>query len=146
MKTTIALVLRPGEKNEAVADKLRQMDKRCFPSDEPTDIEDIWWWIVYRGKTPAGYAGLQQTANKTEKTGFLCRAGVLPEHRGHGLHRTLIRARMRYAKQAGMKQLVTYTAIGNYASINGLVDRGFRLYHPDWPWAGKDRTYLLLRF
>jgi GNAT superfamily N-acetyltransferase len=71
---------------------------------------------------------------------YLCRAGVLPAHRGQGLQKRLIRARIQVAKEKGMNWLVTDTN-DNPASGNSLIACGFKLFEPTVPWAANGAIY-----
>jgi GNAT superfamily N-acetyltransferase len=117
-----------------------KMEQVCF-NDESLDEDDarehIWFVAFVNGK-PAGYAGLKTWDGFT---GFLSRAGVLPEFRGLGLQKRLIKSRQRYAKRIGIRWLVTYTAIDSAASQNSLISCGYRPYRPEYPWAGAEWIY-----
>ena len=98
------------------------LDEICFPTDERVNTGDSLWWIVWRGKKPVAYAGLRPCKNPQNKgMGFFCRAGVVPEHRGRGLQKRLIRVRERAARRLGLKEVVTYCALWNCASINSMI-------------------------
>lgn len=58
------------------------------------------------------------------------RVGVLPEARGHGLQRRLLRARERYAKSNGYKGCLTYTANWNTPSLLNILQSGYTIYDP----------------
>jgi GNAT superfamily N-acetyltransferase len=111
-------------------------DKICLPGDEPytprpTDL--LWGALTPEGEL-AGYGALTPD-------GYLVRAGVLPKHRGHGLQRRLIQARVTAARRLRIPLLWTYTIPGNPASINNLIRCGFRAYDPEWAWVGDDVIY-----
>lgn len=118
--------------NEGVRCLLNQLDRACFPADELCD-KDGDWWIVYDGKTPVGYAGLKPS-NRIVAAGYLCRVGVLPDHRGCGLQARLIRARLRAARKKGWHTVYSDT-YNNLPSANNLIRAGFRLYWPEVPWS-----------
>ena len=100
------------------------MDALCFPG-EALDLlpPGSRWWIGSLGGVPVCYAGAYGTGKKWSLT----RAGVLAEHRGHGLQRRLVRARERHARRRGAKQVSSYTHAGNYPSANNLIACGYRL-------------------
>lgn len=83
--------------------------------------------------TPIGFAMLKPSF-RWQKTGYLARAGVLTDHRGHGLQLRLIRARIKLARTLGYEWLISET-IDNPQSANNLVSAGFRAWHP----AANDR-------
>lgn len=115
------------------------MDANCFPDDDPADgLDEGYWWIARRGDEPAAYAGM-----KPQGWGmvYLCRAGVMPAHRGHGLQSRLLRARCAYARSLGMTAAITDTTMTNRPSANNLIRAGFTLYRPTWQWATPESLY-----
>ena len=121
---------------------IRTLEQACFPADEPYDISGSIWWVAKVGDFPIAYAGLKPLPMEPE-IGFLCRAGVLSNYRGHGLQRKFLKAREREAKKIGIKQLITYTVVDNYPSIVNLISQGYRFYSPANPWAGKEAKSVL---
>lgn len=101
------------------------------------------WWIALNGKEPAGYAGMIPSV-RVANAGYLCRAGVLPKFRGHGLQKKLIRLRVAHAKRLGWSVVFSDT-IENPASGNSLIACGFRLYYPDKPYGSDGALYWRLR-
>ncbi len=51
---------------------------------------------------------------------------VVPSHRGRGLQRRLIRARLHYARRKGARRVVAWVLARNCYSLNNLVEVGFR--------------------
>jgi L-amino acid N-acyltransferase YncA len=119
------------------------LDQECFPSDHRPALENSLWWVVWRGREPVGYAGLRVCEGAPNLgLGFLSRAGVVAKHRGKGLQKRLIRAREAEARALGLKELVTYVAHWNCASINSLAACGYKHYRPATKWGGKEAVYL----
>lgn len=114
------------------------LDLTTLPGDEPYEKAGSVWWIVYDGKTPVGYAGIKRWGSTMA---FLCRAGVLKEYRGRGLHARLLRVREAWAKRLGLKTLITYTAPFNLQSANNLIRSGFILYTPEENWGVENALY-----
>lgn len=114
------------------------LDLSTLPGDEPYDKVGSVWWIAYEGKTPVGYAGIKRWGSTMA---FLCRAGVLKEYRGRGLHARLLRVREAWAKRLGLKTLITYTAPFNLQSANNLIRAGFVLYKPEEEWGVEHALY-----
>jgi len=146
---TVRLEYRPGDKNDHLAEVIRRLDEKCFP-DKDVHREPFgttWWWIA-RDKTngsPVGYAGLRYLT-KPDDCAYFCRAGVIASHRGQGLQKRLIRARVAYARRQGWSGVLTYTSADNYPSANSLVSQGFRLYSPSFAWSGREMLYFRLLF
>ena len=117
---------------------LARLQKQCLPHDDPISTTTGFWWIVYSEEgVPVAFAGLVRSRRWSD-CGYLCRAGVLPAHRGHGLQKKLIRVRIRQARALGWNWLITDT-YDNPASSNSLIARGFKLFDPTNPW-GADKT------
>ena len=138
---SIRLELRPDKKwNSDLATIVSDMDSVCFPGEpiSPVKFKATYWWIVRCKNKPIGYAGLRLVDEGDDKLGFLCRVGVLPDFRGHGLQKRLINSRVSFAKRVGCSAVLTYAYKENYPSINSLVSRGFRMYSPSYAWAGRD--------
>lgn len=103
----------------------------AFPILPQDAIDKGWWWLVYLGKEPVGFAGL--TKSDYENCGYLKRAGVDHKHRGQGLQRRLIRVRLRKAKLLGFSRVVTETT-DTVHSANNLAAEGFKLFDPPHRW------------
>lgn len=132
----MAITIRKVKKINLVA----LLDAQVFDyeQDSPVALEGVHWWVAFDKETPVAYAGVKITS---ERVAFLCRAGVLPSHRGKGLQAKLIRVRVAWAKRQGVKQVITYTVLDNPASSNNLIRCGFRLYTPEWKWVGNEALY-----
>jgi GNAT superfamily N-acetyltransferase len=114
-------------------ERISGLDHICFPGDAPYNpVGSLWWVITSEGKDVA-FAGIKPLK---EGYGFLCRAGVLKSHQGQGLHRRLLRVRLRAAKRLGMKGVITYTVSTNPKSMNNLIKAGLTLYNPAYRYAG----------
>lgn len=115
------------------------MHKQVFKGNDVYPLGDAEWWIVWDGNLKSiGFAGLR--LSPLEGIGYLCRAGVLPCARGHGLQKRLIRVRERYAREHDLSALVTDT-IFNPVSSNHLIDCGYRLFSPACPWGNDGSLY-----
>lgn len=121
--------------------RLRWAHDVCFPADDEPDWSAAVWWLLVAGQDCLGFAGIQPSA-RWRDTGYLVRAGVLPEFRGRGLQCHLIDLRLRYARrERGWRWAITATAAGNHASANSLIARGFKLYEPSRPWLANGALY-----
>lgn len=108
-------------------DLVRKLHTRIFPGDAFYESTSNVYWLLYCTGEPVGFC---QATDWSEKVLFLSRAGILPEHRGKNLQIRLIRVRVKYAKAAGFKKIVTYAASNNPASANNLARAGFLIYNP----------------
>ena len=107
---------------------LHWLQLEALPGDVPMDTSLGHWWVAYDGTHPVAFAGLT-ASQQFIGAGYLCRAGVLPSHRGQGLQRRLITVRERKARRLGMTSLVTDT-FNNPPSGNNLIRAGFLLHTP----------------
>lgn len=111
-------------------DTVHELDRACFPSDKAMledELNKSVWWIAYADKEPVGFAGL--TPDEEARKGFMIRAGVLPEARGAGIQRRLIRARVAYCTKQDFTRIYTYVWAGNIASMKSVVRSGFVPYY-----------------
>jgi GNAT superfamily N-acetyltransferase len=123
-----------------IQNKLSVLQKKCLPSDTPSDTNFGYWWIVYDALNfPCAFAGLIRSV-RWANVGYLCRAGVLSSHRGQGVQKRLIRARIRQARALGWEWLITDTH-ENPASANSLIATGFKMYDPLQPWGATQTLY-----
>jgi GNAT superfamily N-acetyltransferase len=133
-------IKRVNTLNPLAVDQLSTLQKICLPYDKPYDTSTGDWWIIYDAHGVAcAFAGLVPS-HRWSDTGYLCRAGVIPTHRGYGLQKKLIRARVRQARALNWNWLVTDT-YHNPASSNSLIAIGFKMFEPTIPWGAKGTLY-----
>jgi GNAT superfamily N-acetyltransferase len=133
------MIKRVDIRKQSVQDKLLALQESCLPYDEPVDTNFGCWWVASENGVDIGFAGLTRTQSWSD-CGYLCRAGVVPDARGKGLQKQLIRIRIRQAKTLGWKWLVTDTT-DNLASSNSLIACGFKMFKPTRPWGFKNTLY-----
>jgi GNAT superfamily N-acetyltransferase len=133
------MITRSDICKESVQCRLSELQNLCLPYDTPIDTNFGSWWIVVEDGRDIGFAGLTRTVSWID-CGYLCRAGVVPEARGQGLQKKLIKVRIRKAKELGWNWLVTDTRF-NPASANSLIACGFKMFEPTKPWGCKDTLY-----
>lgn len=121
---------------------LSRLQKECLPEDEPLDPHGGgWWWIITaRFGLPVAFASMHLKFDRKGPNAYLTRSGVLEAHRGHGLQKRLIRARITAAARYNLKTLVT-TTFENGPSGNSLIACGFRLFEPDATWMSPGTNY-----
>lgn len=124
-----------------IKEEITFLHKVCFAAGGVEETDTGWWWIVYdESNRPVAFAGMK-ASNWYDDRIYLCRSGVHPDHRGHGLQRKLIHTRLRKARALGFKTAVTDTIHGNHHSANNLIACGFRMFQPEWAWALSDSSY-----
>jgi GNAT superfamily N-acetyltransferase len=124
------------EKGEAI---LRYLQLETLPYDTPCETHEGWWWVAFDGGLPVAFAGLKCSLS-IPGGGYLCRAGVLPSHRGRGLQGRLLASRERMARKLGMGALVSDT-FDNPHSTNNLIKAGFRAFDPPHPYGATGTNY-----
>jgi len=133
------MLKRVDIRKESVQLRLAELQRICLPYDQPLDTNFGSWWIASQDGRDVGFAGLVRTVSWTD-CGYLCRAGVIPSHRGQGLQKKFIYVRIRQAKALGWKWLVSDTT-ENPASANSLIRCGFKMFEPSKPWGFKNTLY-----
>lgn len=129
---------------------LNKMELMCYPEIKsghlyPYQKDSAEWWFAYNNEgKPKGFAG----AKFWEPDNYvcLCLAGVVPDARGKGIQKKLIRARVNWARNIESKGVYTYTSRWNYASANNLMQCGFKLFEPSYRWGLKDGLYWYVDF
>jgi RimJ/RimL family protein N-acetyltransferase len=124
---------------DSVNAEILRLDKILFSEDQPVDPSGGWWWIIRDAKgKPVAFGGLRGCKHPSNRgLAYMIRSGVLTKHRGKGLQKVLIKARIAMASRHGYKEIVTYVLDWNLASANSLIACGFRLYTPESKYAGK---------
>jgi RimJ/RimL family protein N-acetyltransferase len=133
------MIKKVDSDREDIRFTLNTLDRACFPADELCSKDDHWWMAYNDEGVAVGFAGLRDLDEPG--MGYLCRVGVLWEARGNGLQKRFIRARLAYARKIGLKAVVTDTTVDSLASMNNLINCGFRLYGPANPWARPESLY-----
>lgn len=125
-----------------IAAQIARLHLVAFPGEVPIRTDGGWWWLAWNGANdrPIGFAGLWPSS-RFAQTGYLCRAGVAPSHRGNGLQKRLVRVRERKARQLGWHWMLTDTVPSNPASSNTLIACGYRTYVPTRPWCVNGAIY-----
>lgn len=120
-------------------DLIKKLDGIYFDDDERGNFA-FWtnWVISVEGKT-AGYCSAV-LVDKGDAV-FLARAGVLNDFRGQGVQRASVNHRIRWGRRHGAKIALTYVHPDNYRSWVNLVKTGFKIYTPDFAFAGREFFY-----
>lgn len=113
----------------------------------PTTFIGMSWWIAFvvadGVEQPVGCASMCHSAIE-EGSFYLARAFVGADHRGQGLQRKLIQARVGRAKELKGSH-VTSDTYDNPPSTNNLIACGFRAYRPGSAWRGEGTMYWRLK-
>ena len=108
---------------------IAQMDVVCFPIDTPAEFAGANWFIGWDGDRPAAYCAWK-IVDHDEPVGFHYRGGVMPDWRGRGLQRQMLRLREAEMREQGIARAVTYTDADGAASMRNLIAEGYRPYVP----------------
>lgn len=122
-------------------DTVKLLHNKILPTDEYQESDVLW--LLYFNNEPVGFCGVK---NLKHNICYFSIAGILPQHRGKGLHKRLISVRKRYAKASGALCLITYTIISNPCSYNNLQNSGFKLYEPEYKYHGDNCLYWIIEF
>lgn len=123
------------------ADELDALHRETFNDGTPiADFTEGYWWIAFDELVlPAAFIGIRQSILGPH-TGYFIRVGVLPEHRGQGLQRRLMRAMHQKARKVGWVRIVSDTR-NNPHSANNIIAAGYRMFNPEPPWGFTDACY-----
>jgi GNAT superfamily N-acetyltransferase len=114
-------------------EECEQLFTRFFPGCIKPRQDSVWWVAIELAQRDEIVAFASARLIE-DGSAIFNSAGVLREHRGHGLQRRLIRARVAWAKRQGCPHAVTYTATDNATSANSLIASGFKQLELDKPW------------
>jgi GNAT superfamily N-acetyltransferase len=118
---------------------IHKLKHTCFDKDSlSNDLSYTYWWVVWHGKEPAGFCGVQRFGGGGA---FLSLAGVLPAYRGYGLQKRMVRVRERFCRGLGDDTMYSYTATFSAASMCSLISCGYRPYESETEWAGDEFVY-----
>jgi len=132
---TIKVFNRGKVLNPNLYEKLKELDYKVFfgCNDEFKTNRD--WWVITSGNTIIGYCG----CGFLEGVCIFVRAWVHKDYRGQGLQKKMIKLRIKSAYDCYIA--ITYTTTDNYPSANSLISQGFKLYSPEYAYAGRDMLY-----
>lgn len=108
----------------------------AIPADLETD--DPLVWLAYDGEHAIGFAVL--VCNSAGEW-HLRMSGVLPEYQRQGILVRMLRARLRWARRNGAREVLTYTRPDNAESMRALIRCGLRPYRPSVAYAGEWFVY-----
>lgn len=119
---------------------IKKLHKKMFPSDFfPEEDHNSHYWIAKKNNRNVGFS-VARILDEGD-TMFLARAGVYESHEGNKLHRRMIRTRERFAKRIHCKVIVTYALLFNTLSMVNLLKEGYRIYIPEYNYAGDEFLY-----
>ncbi len=120
---------------------LEALFRRTFPGRDMIPFDGHWYLVtVEPDNQPAAFAAWCPSKH-VEGAAYMSRCGVLPLHRGKGLHGWMLAARERSAEAAGFRVLVSCANRDNPASCNNFIEAGYRVFWPQVPWDDERAVY-----
>ena len=132
---TIKVFTRSEVLNPNLYEELRELDYKVFANCNDEFKSNRDWWVILSGNQIVAYCGCAFV----EGLCIFVRAWVRKEYRGHGLQKKMIKLRIKAAYDCHIA--ITYTTIDNYPSANSLISQGFKLYSPEYAYAGREMLY-----
>lgn len=111
-----------------------------FPPLELRHLRSGYWWIARVHDLAVGFCGMVPMV-PFPRVGYLKRAYVVPEHRGHGLQARFLMVRQHKAHQLGWIKLVTECGPGNAHSRANLEAAHFVRIEPEQRWGSRGSIY-----
>jgi RimJ/RimL family protein N-acetyltransferase len=115
--------------------ELKTLDYKVFSGCGDEFKENRDWWVIVSGNQIIAYCG----CGYTENICIFVRAWVHKDYRGQGLQKKMIKLRLKSAFDCYIA--ITYTTDDNYPSANSLISLGFKLYNPEYAYAGRKMLY-----
>ena len=119
---------------------LNSLCPETFPALTVRHLQDGFWWLVYLGDDPVGFAGMVPFV-PFDGVWYLKRCYLKPSARGHNLQYRLMVARIAKAKNIGCKMLVSECLESNSFSARNFARAGFERCEPEQKWGAPDSIY-----
>jgi GNAT superfamily N-acetyltransferase len=127
--------------DDEVIETLDELHDACFEGNAPRVQYDTGhWWLAYYGRQPVAFSGIIPSTLGVG-IGYFNRVGVLPQYRGRGLQRRLMRCLEACARRNGWVAVITDTT-DNVPSANNMIKAGYKLFDPPYGrWAFEHSNY-----
>lgn len=107
---------------------------------QPNFDHGIWWVAIeVKSGVRVGFIGAKRSTMFRHML-YLERVGVLPQHRGRGLQRRLMRAVEKRCKRMNWRGIISDTT-DNIPSANNFIVSGYKLFQPTRPWSFATALY-----
>ncbi len=116
------------------------MAPECFPALSVRHLQRGHWWLVYSTGEPIAFAGMVPM-EPFPNVGYLKRAFVMAEHRGHGLQAALMTHREVKARRIGWTTLVSECSSDNFHSARNFIKAGYTACDPEQRWGATNSLY-----
>lgn len=121
--------------NPKLYSELKALDFKVFSGCANEFKPNRDWWVIVSGNKIIAYCGCSFVDNIC----IFVRAWVHIDYRGKGLQKKMIKLRLKSAYDCYIA--ITYTTIDNYPSANSLISQGFKLFSPEYAYAGRNMLY-----
>ena len=121
--------------NKKLFSQLKTLDYKVFSGCNDEFKENRDWWVITSANQIIAYCGCAFSENIC----IFVRAWVHKDYRGQGLQKKMIKLRLKSAYDC--YTAITYTTTDNYASANSLISQGFKLFCPEYAYAGRQMLY-----
>lgn len=128
-----------GPDHAEIIHRLNGACPEIFPPLQPHHLEEGYWWLAISQDDTIGFAGMVEF-EPFIGVGYLKRAYVMPDYRGHGLQMQFMAAREAKARQLGWTQLVSECRSGSHSAVN-FKRAGYSITEPEQRWAGSEAVY-----
>ncbi len=122
--------------------RFNSLDPETFPPLTQDHLDYGFWWFAYSEGEVVAFAGMVPNVPfDVHGVGYIKRAYVLPDHRGHGLQLRLLFTRELKARQLGWTMLVSECAGTNARSASNFQRAGYEQVFPEQPWGKPGSIY-----
>lgn len=128
-----------GEECADEINRFNRMAPETFPELTERHLTNGFWWFAYLDNEPVAFSGMVEML-PFANIGYLKRAYVLPDHRGHGLQLRMLVTRELKARELGWTQLVSECASGSHSARN-FCRAQFARVEPEQPWGAPESIY-----
>lgn len=125
---------------EEIIHRMNGLAPEIFPPLTPDHLANGFWWLAYLDEEPVAFAGLVPF-EPFPNVGYLKRAYVLPDHRGHGLQLRLMTTRELKARELGWSLLVSECRSSAAHSAANFCRAGFARVDPEQRWGAPNSIY-----
>lgn len=114
--------------------KIKKLHSRILSGDYFYYHSGNAYWVLLANDFPVGFCIGTDIGHKLL---YLSRSGIFTTHRGKGLQKKMIQVREKWGRRNNLESSITYCLLNNPASINSLISSGYRVFEPDYAWAGR---------
>lgn len=133
-----------GNEHAETLHRFNALAPEIFPALTAAHIENGFWWFANLDSDAVAFAGLVEF-QPFPNIGYLKRAYVLPDYRGHGLQLRMMEVREAKARQLGWTMLVSECSASNTSSARNFARAGYERCDPEQKWGAPNSIYFVKR-